>query len=179
MIYVVTGLVLVGATTLVNLLLTFAVIRRLRENAATATSQPGPDFTGAVPVAGDRPEPFVAYDLDGTVLDDAANPATLIGFFSTGCGACVEQLPTFVRQAADSPGGRARTVAVVQGDGGQADDFVRELAPVARVVVETGSGPVSTAFRIGAFPAWCLLDADGTVRDSGVGLDRLPRLTAA
>ncbi|MGC4895992.1 TlpA disulfide reductase family protein [Micromonospora sp. DT31] len=179
MIYVVAGLILVGTITVLNLLLTFAVIRRLRANAAATASGSGSDFTGAVPAAGERPDTFVARDLDGAVLDDEANPATLVGFFSTGCEACVEQLPTFVRHAADSPGGRARTVAVVQGDETQADSFLRELTPVARVVLESGSSPVSTAFRIGAFPSWVLLDTDGAVRDSGVGLDRLPRTIAA
>ncbi|MFC4020188.1 TlpA disulfide reductase family protein [Micromonospora sp. GCM10011542] len=179
MTYVVAGLLLVGVIAIVNLLLTFAVIRRLRELPPPSAHSDGPDFAGSVPGVGERPDPFRALDLDGSAVDSTAEPPALIGFFSTGCGACVEQLPTFVRQAAATPGGRPRILAVVNGDGPQVDAFVRDLTPVSRVVVETDQGPITSAFRIEAFPAWCLLDDDGSVRDSGVGLDRLPRLTAA
>ncbi len=50
---------------------------------------------------------------------------------------------------------------------------------LAAAVAAVGSwsrpaAPVAAAYRVSGFPAWCVLDADGVVRHSGMGIDRLP-----
>jgi len=174
--YLIAAVVLVSALGTLNLLLTLAVIRRLREHTellATrgVTVAEGPDII----VVGQRPGDFTATTIDGrTVQRQHLTGETLVGFFSTGCPACVEALPRFVNWAAGFAGGRSQVLAVVTADDPTGDGLPGRLAGVARVVVESPEGTVATAFAAKGSPAWCLLDADGTVRDSGTGLRRIP-----
>jgi len=171
--YLASAVVVVGALGLVNLLLTLAVIRRLRQHTELLSNRPaGPE--GGVLAAGERPGDFDAVDTDGLPVTAGPDGPRLVGFFSPECEPCKAKLPDFAEQVAGYPGGPARVLAVVAGDGPGITDFAGALAPVARVVVEPSDGPLTTAFQVSAFPAWCVLDELGVVQHSGVGLDRLP-----
>jgi len=163
----VAAVVLAIALCLLNLLLTLAILRRLRATESRSAQR-------GVLAAGDTPAEFAASDTDGKPLTrDELRGTVLVGFFSTTCGACTEELPNFLRRAAETAGGRSQVLAVVQGDAAAAADLAGALAGVARVVVEEPNGPVGTAFQVAAMPAWTLLD-DGTVRDSGIGVSPTP-----
>lgn len=157
----------VGLLCLLNLLLTFGVIRRLRQHTehlnrlAPADSPPGIGVGDAV---GD----FETTTTTGEPLSRAAlTGQTLVGFFSPGCQPCATQLPHFIDRARELPGGRAQALAVVVAgtEGGQ--DYVERLAPVARVVTEGVDGALQAAFQVTGFPMLYLVD-DGTVRAAGV-----------
>ncbi|MEV4242701.1 hypothetical protein AB0J63_04745 [Streptosporangium canum] len=169
--YLVAAIVLVGALCAVNLLLTLAVIRRLREHSAQlAADRPArpplvasgtalPEFTAAAP--------------DGTRLsrDFFAGP-TLVGMFSTTCAACHERLPEFTARAESLGPGRA--LAVVVGDQEDADAFTPALTPVATVVVEPPDGPLSKAFQVSFFPAFYLVDDRAVITAAALTPDELP-----
>jgi hypothetical protein len=147
-----------------HLLLTFGLVRRLRELqtrlTALATSAPDVMTLGV----GDRIPQYAGLSVDGPAL---------WGFFSPQCDACHERIPDF-RAAADAHHGSV--VAVVVRDGGDVDALVAELDGAdrdgRRVVVEEPGGPMTGAFGVHGFPAFAFVDPDGTVRYRGFDLPR-------
>jgi thiol-disulfide isomerase/thioredoxin len=171
--YVVAALVVTNALTLLNLLLLFGVIRRLREQSVPPLGgQPADD---GLPV-GTRVEAFETTDIDGhAVRLDELPAGAIVGFFSPGCGPCETLLPKFVAHSEALPGGRGSALAVVVGAPDDAADYVVRLSRVARVVVEDSPGAaVGHAFRVSGYPTVFQLDGDGTVLFSGASLERLP-----
>lgn len=145
--YVIAALVIVGAISALNLVLTLAVIRRLRAQPDTAAS--GPPL---LPVGATVPR-----------VPGVENPA-LIGFFDTECHACPGQLQPFLDlAAAHDP---ARVLAVVSGPG--PERYVATLGDGATVLTEPVNGPICQSFPNSAFPAFYLLDEAGTVRSKAV-----------
>ncbi len=138
---------------LVNLLLTLGLARRIRE------------------------EPPAVMLPPGSRVETALEPPTLVGFFSPGCGPCHERLPEFVARARRAPAGR--TVAVVVGDGEQADDMVTTLTAAVSTVVEARDGTLTTAFGVKGFPAFALVGDGGRIEASGTDLALIPHLVAA
>jgi hypothetical protein len=151
--------------TLLNLLLTTGVIRRLRAHSeqlaelAQATPLPEPMIpTGA------RPDPFTAETVDGEQVNETALVETLIGFFSPACASCEQWVPRFATAAAALPLGRRQALAViVADDAAEAEAMAFTLRRVAQVVVEPTKGPVTTAFDVAGFPVIGRLDGNGAV----------------
>lgn len=164
------AVILVGALTIVNLLLTFGVIRRLREHEArlAAVSLAPPEVI-TLP-AGQRVAAVTTSARDGSPVSTDASEPTLYGFFSPSCDSCHERLDDFRQAASDHPG---RTVAVVVPDGGDLDSFLTELAGFTVVVEELG-GPLTGAFGVQGFPAFAHVAADRQMLTSGF---EPPRLT--
>ncbi|GAB3141508.1 hypothetical protein GCM10027290_14370 [Micromonospora sonneratiae] len=175
--YVLVAMVIVGLIGLFNLLLTFGVIRRLREHTEQLSElRHGSDI---ILRAGATVGEFVADTTDGTQVSlDLLTGRTVVSFFSPHCAPCKERMPEFIRYAGTVPGGRAQVLAVVVGTPEDAAESVAALTPVARVVVEPDGGAVSRAFAINGFPALCLVDEGGTVLASGSTLDDLPSTVA-
>jgi hypothetical protein len=158
---------LFGALTLLNLLLTFGIIRRLRHRPpGTIVTTPG--FLTPGTLIGD----FTGRDLDGRpVSRGELSGRTLVGFFSPGCDACRDRLPDF---AAARVFGPDRSLAIVMGGAVSASDYLPSLTPVARVVPDDPDGPLISAFAITTVPSFFVVDADGRVVAGGVTLDGLP-----
>lgn len=177
--FLVTGLAVVGALTLLNLVLTLGVIRRLREHTALLGRSSHPAHAGDSPT---RPVDALVGDFTATTVEGATvSRATLagetvVGFFSPGCEACDKLVPEFVGwAAANVPGGRNHVLAVVEAFPGEEEHHVALLSEVAQVVVERpGAGRVIAAFGVTAFPALCVVDSDGRIVATGRGLDALP-----
>jgi hypothetical protein len=159
---------LFGALTLLNLLLTFGIIRRLRDRPPnTIVTTPG--FLTPGTLVGD----FTGRDLDGRPVSRGdLSGRTLVGFFSPGCDACRDRLPDFV--AAARVFGPDRSLAIVMSDAVSASDYLPSLAPVARVVLDAPDGPLISAFAITAVPSFFVVGAGGRVVAAGVALDDLP-----
>jgi thiol-disulfide isomerase/thioredoxin len=164
------AVVLVTGLCLLNLLLTVAVIRRLKEHTELIGGMSGGHaFPDAMLPAGERIGDYSAETLDGTVLTrDDLDGQTLVGVFSPGCPACDQQMPHFVELAGNTPGGRDAVLALVVGGLEEAAGEIARLAPVARVVHEADDGPLTRALGVSAFPAIARLDSDGRVVASGV-----------
>lgn len=168
MVYLGGAVAVVAALTMLNLLLTLGVIRRLREHTERlAAAELGPPPELILP-AGERPAEFRAETVDGAevTLASLATPA-LLGFFSPDCAPCREWIPRFVQAAAELPQGRAQALAVVArdgtGNGDEVSDDVAALRRVAQVVVEPANGPVSRAFAVRGWPALCRVGEDGII----------------
>lgn len=171
MVYLAGGVVIASVLTVLNLLLTFGVIRRLREHTEllSARSTAGaPDLLLGV---GESPDSFTAVTTnDEQVSLETLAGEQLVGFFTPGCEPCKEKAPLFAERAAAR--GRTRTLAVVIGEPDEVGEFVTMFEPVARVVVEStmDAGSVAGAFKVKGFPAACVLDGDGVVTVSGLDL---------
>lgn len=176
--YLVAALVIIGAVAILDLLLTVAVIRRLRHvAAAVAQPQQRPFSTrdvGPAMLVG-RPVPsFAAVSVDGDPLDgsDFIGRGGVIGFFSTGCSACHEQAPEFARLAAAEPTGRASVIAVVSGGSTRGESvaaLVTALRETTTVVIEPAfEGTITNAFAVNAFPTLVRVDSTATVVAAGV-----------
>ncbi|MEU2435322.1 TlpA family protein disulfide reductase [Streptomyces rubradiris] len=154
------AVVLLGILCVFNLLLTIGVIKKLREyGPAGPVGAPGKGMTPLRP--GEELPAFTAVTEDGTPVGPSSLPdGSLITFLAPDCAPCREKLPELVAYAAADPGRRDRTLAVVVGGPAECEGFVRELSPVARVVVEPKGGPVCAALRVDAFPTTLRVRAD-------------------
>ncbi|TDU83986.1 thiol-disulfide isomerase/thioredoxin [Kribbella voronezhensis] len=169
--YLTAAVVLLAVLGTLNLLLTLAIVRRLRTMNPV---QPPPE---PLPV-GTTIRPFTAATTDGeTVSDrDLRGAQTLVGYFSPGCPPCEAALPRFVAYAAGLD--RERVLAViVDGTGSDAAGH-QALEAVARVVVTSERATVVEALSAYGYPAVFLLDEDGRVAAVDTTVDGLPMVTA-
>jgi len=184
MAYLTAAMVLIGLLTIVNLLLTVGVVRRLREHttdlADLRDNRPVADDSDIALPAGSMVGSFDASGVDGRpVTLSAFGDRLLTGFFSPNCGPCKERLPSFIEYAAARPGGRDAVLAVAVGTPEETAELVERLQPVATVVREPDQGPVQKAFAVAGFPAFVLME-DGRVVtshydfDSVVAMDSVP-----
>jgi peroxiredoxin len=174
------AVVLIGALSLINFALTFAVIRQVRRygellaGRGAGGGQPPWHIQAGSPV----PE-FTATTVSGgrVSLSDLTGARSVVAFFAVGCPPCRMQLPEFTRYAGSFPGGAAQVLAVVADPEGEleekTDDYVRELTGVATVVVEPPGGPAAQAFSVSGQPTFYVLDERGRVETSGMAVRRI------
>jgi thiol-disulfide isomerase/thioredoxin len=172
--YLTVGLALLTVVSLFHLLVTFGLIRRLRSAPTpppTPTEPPGP----VMPAAGERPGDFAATTLDGEGISAAAlSGITLVGFFTATCPACRDRIPEFEEYATAVLADRDRVLAVVVGEGTDADALAQSLNSYARVVHEPEPGELFKAFGIRGFPSVGLLE-NGVMVVSGFDFAEFPR----
>ncbi|GAA2707935.1 hypothetical protein ACFY2R_20445 [Micromonospora olivasterospora] len=159
------AVLIVGTLGVLNLLLTFGVIRRLREQSRAATG--GASAMSASPVMS---PPGTSVGHPGVDLSEE----TLVGFFAPGCDACDRQLPEFLADARS----RDRVVAVVSGGDDEGREVAGRLRAVAEVVVEDRvDGAMQRGFGVKGFPAYCLV-RDGVIVAVAPRAADLPRRKA-
>jgi thiol-disulfide isomerase/thioredoxin len=177
------AVVLVGVLCLLDLLLTLAVTRRLREHTTRLQRVEGRRgavdedalSSGKLPAPGTPVGPFTATTVDGEPVsaDSLADRAVAV-FLAPECADCRKKVPELVSWAAGQE--RERVLVVVDGRGTDPADVVGPLNPVATVVVvETFERTVIDAFAVSAFPSFCVV-ADGKVTDASMDFSRLPTL---
>lgn len=166
----------IGVICAFSLLLTFGVIRRMRE-LSEILAELMSNRTAATTPVGQRVGAFTASTtLGGTVTRDCGSGQRLVGFFSPGCEPCEERIPEFAAYARQA--GIAALAIVVADDGG-GQHHVERLSATADVVVEPTGGRVSAAFGVSSFPTLCLTDADGVLLAAGNTIAELPALQPA
>ncbi|WP_180903771.1 TlpA family protein disulfide reductase [Nonomuraea indica] len=173
---------LIGVLCLVLLLLTLAVVRRLREHTklidalyeAVGAGLAGAGHGAAAGLAvGEAAGDFDATTVDGDrVSRDLLPEGAVVAFLSPDCPGCHEQLPELVSWAADRD--RSRVLAVVDGRSGDPAQLVTALSPVARVVVDDASAQVAEAFKVQAFPTFLQVGAGGRLLATAPRVSRLP-----
>jgi thiol-disulfide isomerase/thioredoxin len=174
--YLVVAVVILGLLCLVNLTLTFVLVRRV----SGLSAQPGrpAGFRPALPVLppGSQVPGFTVTTVSGATrsLDDLAGSRSLLGFFSPGCPPCQDAVPEFIDFARTIPGGTSQVLAVVSGpEGTAAEGFARELRDAASVVVEPRQGPAAAAFQVSGYPRFFVLDESGRIEASGPSMPLL------
>lgn len=172
--FLVAAVVLIGVITILNLLLTMAVIRKLRNTASTGAERVAPPDLPELP-AGSRVPVFHGEAISGETVSaqTTAGSAAVFAFFDTGCSACKPTVPKLIEYAKKNALPAGQVIAVVGDDGGDASEYVSELGGTATVIVEETMGNMARAFSIHGFPAFVIADADGVVVRSGNGAGTL------
>jgi hypothetical protein len=155
----------VGALCLLDLLLMFGVIRRLREHSGmlsriSGLGDPMPPVTGLA--GGDSPAAFSATTTTGALVTETS-PLRIAAFFSSSCPACAERVPAFADKVTSYGISRDAMLAVVQHDSGPLPAFLDQLAEVCQVHIESNGGPVGEAFKVRAYPAFCVFNGHGVL----------------
>jgi hypothetical protein len=171
------AVVVVGLLCLINLLLTFGVIRRLREHTEQLAGF-GQDIQVTDLAAGEVLAPFAVLDTTGEQLTGPAG-LRLIAFFSAGCSACPASVPAFVDYLRENHIARDEVLAVIGSSEPEPVSYAGQLAEVAPVCVEPPGGELETAFKVRGYPAFCLLDATGAVSVASHEPAALPALANA
>jgi hypothetical protein len=157
------AVVIVGALCLVDLLLTFGVIRRLREHTEILAGTGPGRSPGIGLVAGQVPEAFASTDADGVEVTGSAG-LSIVAFFSPTCSVCPKRAPAFVDYLRAHRIGRAGVLAVIIGEtAAEPVPYLADLTAVARICAEPPEGPIGRAFGVRAVPAFFALGADGAV----------------
>lgn len=162
------AVVILTVLVVVDLVLTTAVIRRLRTYEAGGPMAGAPPQTIELAVGAEVPE--FAADADGSRLDRGTllGRRTLIGFFSTTCRPCTTEASELVRREARLTADGITTVPVLMLNGGaDPNGLAAVLAGVGPVVTEPPGGAVATAFGAKATPSYVLVDPDGRVAAKG------------
>jgi len=165
------AVIFVGCLCLLDLLLTFGVLRRLREHAEL--------LAGAAPglAVGERPANFVAVSTAGQTISGPSG-LRMAAFFSSSCSVCPGKVAPFLNYVATagfSPDGVLAVVATET----EASDYVADLSGAASVCVEPQGGSVGNAFQLKGFPSFFLLNADGVIVASAFDPDSLPEPVTA
>jgi len=169
---------LVGALCVLDLLLTLAVVRRLREMgtrlSALERSSPvrGPS---QLSVGSSVPE-FSAVTAAGEPLSEQAlvGGRSLVAFLHSSCAPCHELVPELKAYLASPAGGGQRVLAVLIGEDHQADGMVGELRGLATIVRGAEARPVASAFAVIGFPTLYAV-AEGKVQAAGADVRQLLR----
>lgn len=154
---------LLAVAVAVNLLLTWAMVRRLRQLQGQVLVQPAPDDG---PRVGDRlPEgPLTTASGTQVVLSDVVGAGSLVAFLSPGCSSCIDELPTLRRTAEDRRPPEGPVVVVVDGrpqESGVILDALDGAAPV--LFADRGTTSFLDDLEVHSFPALCVVDAERTV----------------
>ncbi|WP_045313921.1 redoxin domain-containing protein [Lentzea aerocolonigenes] len=159
------AVVVVGILCLLDLLLSFGIIRRLRQQNEALRDLRENQAAAEPPIMLTAGSPVELSDVDVS--------GALVGFFSPNCEPCKERMPQFIEYAT---GHRGKVIAVAAGDADEVADMVVRLGEVAEVVVEEMGGPLHNAFGTTGYPALCLVDESRTVAASGWEMSALPVL---
>ena len=163
--FLVAVVALIGALTVLNLLLIMAVIRRLKK--MNSLSVPDGSDIPELPI-GIRIPDFRAESTSGAVVTtgDLIGSESVFAFFDTGCSVCKTTIPKLIDHA-NAQGLKADHVIAVVGGRDSAAEYVDGLDGAATVIVEDSLGPVAAAFSISGFPAFVVVDGDGRVLRAG------------
>lgn len=164
MAYLTAAVVFVAALCFLNLLVTFAIIRRLRhELGGQGLAQRMGD--PLIPARGTRVPDFSAVTTAGAPvsLTSLAGQPSVVAIFAADCPSCRTHVGEFADFVRVFPGGGEHALAVVTGDPIEGADLVQSLQGVAPVVVEPADGPIAAAFSLQSFPTFYLLDEDSRI----------------
>ena len=163
-----------SALGLLNLILAYGIIRRLRaeQRSSPSGSFPLPD---AESLGAALEEFTVRLENGREISPDTLAEGTVAAFFAPGCAPCAELLPHFVETVARS-GRRADEVlaVVVPGKEGSAE-YAARLDTVATVVTDDNARTVEVAFGVNAYPVVCRVESDGRLTALSRDLHELAR----
>jgi hypothetical protein len=164
---------IVGTLCVLDLLMTFAVIRRLREHSELLRGGDPFDMPVVSLAAGQVPQAGPQLTLAGEPLSGLTG-IRLAGFFSTSCSICPERVAPFVAYVTEHKLARDSVLAVIVRNEDELPPYLGQLTAVARACAEGNLGPLGKAFGVMGFPAFCVLDDNGAVVASGFDPATLP-----
>lgn len=170
----VTVVIVLTVLVALDLVLTAAILRRLREHdAALRVPSVQPASSPALPV-GARVPAFAAQTSRGAVnSDELFADDTLLAFVSPGCVGCEEDRPRLIAELRRRAEAGQASVVVVTESGTRMREYESTYGALAQVVADgPAEGPVTTAFAVRAYPSYALVQA-GVLRASAGDIEGL------
>ena len=161
------SVILLWIITLLNLLLTLGVIRKVNNNQQSAQKVP---FTTHGLEAGTAAPDFTAETLDGEQVSLATYAGRSIDFhfLSAHCMPCREVLSEILELAPLAANAGVEFVFVMTDEAPQVRAFVEEFQITLPVLVAPRTGnDFATAYKIGGTPNYCLIDGQGRIVSAG------------
>jgi len=159
--------ILLWLVVLFNLLLTFALIRKLRQVTANE-SEP---FTKMVDVKiGEPAPPLVAETLTtgkNLTFNDFLGRTINFIFISPNCSACRESLPKYEAMIPKAKKDGIEVVLVSFADPTKTKNLINNYNLHSSTVITPEGGLFQTNYKIHGWPSFCLIDAKGIVRATG------------
>lgn len=167
------AVVMLTALALFNLVLTLALVRRLRHLENPGPGGVFPVFPDLEEVPAGRAVPeFTATTRDGVEIStkERLGDRAVYAFFDTSCGSCKKQLQPLVDFAEDAGLSPEQVIAFVghEDPEADADAYTSVLEGHTTIVMQSLGDEAGLAFSPGGIPAIILADADGVVVRSGV-----------
>jgi hypothetical protein len=162
---------------LVDLLLTFAILRRLREHEERLSQLSERPVGG--PEIGQPLPRFETVTVDGGLLDSTAllGGESVVAVFSTSCHGCEQQAPRFVEVASQMALTGRRIITLLIDDGQQEDHPLRQvLSRAGLLVIESHDGSLKAAIGPQLLPSYYLFTAEGLLVAKAPSVDALPRI---
>ncbi|MEO3746636.1 TlpA disulfide reductase family protein [Plantactinospora sp. B5E13] len=153
-----------AALVLVDLVLSAAIIRRLRETEAKLLEMTTPPASG-LPIGAALPE-FASPDGQVSRADVAGNPV-LVGFFSSSCRHCPAQAEQLADRAEELATTGVRVVSVLTTGEGQTDELAPTLGKAGLVVTEDSPSTLMATFQVQGTPSFVMFGADGRLSARG------------
>ncbi|CAL9339053.1 hypothetical protein SUDANB121_00240 [Nocardiopsis dassonvillei] len=170
------AVVLLTALALFNLLLTLALVRRLRNLEGSPAGGAGapPADLADIPAGMEVPE-FTGVSTAGETVTSSGlrGGMALYAFLDTGCGSCKDQLRPLVDFAREVGLPPERVIAFVGDPRGDAETYTSVLEGHTTVVMQTIHHEAGQAFSLTGIPAFVFADATGTVVRSAVAVEDL------
>ncbi|MFI9254250.1 redoxin domain-containing protein [Streptomyces sp. NPDC053069] len=145
---------------LLNLVLAYGIIRRLRSDARNSPPAAFP-VTDADSLGATAEEFSVRLEDGREISRDTVADDTLVAFFAPGCGPCTELLPHFVETVAHSGRPAEEVLAVVVPGKEDSAPYTSALGEVATVLTGDDARTVEAAFGVSAYPVVCRVEAGG------------------
>lgn len=147
---------------LVVLVLLAGIVRRLgAQQRQLAEFMPVPGLK-----VGERAPAATATAVDGGEVGwgAAAGEPSVLGFFSSHCRACRDELPAFNAVGAAVGERGMEAVAIIDGETDDAAHLLAGLRPPVRAVLAPfGASKVLPDLRVSSFPSYLAIGTDGTV----------------
>ena len=154
----------------VALVVSGAVIRRLRETERQLNEITAAARTGLVP--GDSMPAFVSPDGRVSRADLIGRPS-LVTFFSDSCGSCPAQAERLAERADEIAAQGVTVVSVIGTSDDGSDDLIPLLRKAGRLVFEEGPGGLKGAFRADSTPTLLMFDEAGVLVAKGHCVDEV------
>jgi hypothetical protein len=156
------AVVVLAVLVVFNLLITFAVLRRLRSHESLLARGTGGGDRGTELLGRRLPE-FAALSTSGATVTNVSDTVRLVGFFSATCAPCRDQAAAFA--AHDDPN---RLAIVLMEDAPEVDQdaILAALAGSPTIVAEPTSVELVTAMEVRSFPQILQIDPAGVVVDA-------------
>lgn len=166
------AVVVLGILCVLNLAVSAALIRRLRDLPGRDT----PPAPGGLPAGSAVPE-FALRSENGDPLDLASlrGRHTLIAFLSTTCPACAVQAPGFAAIGSELADAGTDVITVLLSNGPDTRGLRALLSSADTLLTDADALALTQVFRIEATPTYCLIGPDATVTASFADLADLPR----
>jgi thiol-disulfide isomerase/thioredoxin len=174
------ALILVGALSVFDAVLIFAILRRLREHANLLRRRPPGTMFDPHELAGLPVPEFAVRTSDGVVVDRASlvEREHLVGFFTPRCAPCHEQAPEFVRAVGERSGAAPAVLAVVVARSGGADEL-REVLKGVPMVAGADGVELADRFGIQGYPTVIRTGTDGKIAGAAPSMRGLQAATPA